>query len=66
MVGIPSLTAEASKDHPGVSYMITAPLGLHPLLTDVVDDRIRHCLSHVAGDIDECGVCARTGKCHLY
>ncbi|KAI3813142.1 hypothetical protein L1987_17858 [Smallanthus sonchifolius] len=63
---IPSLTAEAAKDHPGVSYMITAPLGLHPLLVDVVDDRIKHCLSHVAGDADECTVCAGTGKCHLY
>ncbi|KAF5755151.1 putative cobalamin (vitamin B12) biosynthesis CbiX [Helianthus annuus] len=63
---IPSLTAEAAKDFPGVSYMITAPLGLHTLLVDVVDDRIKHCLSHVAGDADECAVCAGTGKCHLY
>ncbi|XP_076885145.1 sirohydrochlorin ferrochelatase, chloroplastic-like [Bidens hawaiensis] len=63
---IPSLTAEAAKDFPGVSYMITAPLGLHPLLVDVADDRIKHCLSHVAGDADECAVCAGTGKCHLY
>ncbi|KAK9052404.1 hypothetical protein SSX86_029033 [Deinandra increscens subsp. villosa] len=63
---IPSLTAEAAKDYPGVSYMITAPLGLHQLLVDVVDDRIKHCLSHVAGDADECAVCAGTGKCHLY
>ncbi|KAE8720115.1 Core-2/I-branching beta-1,6-N-acetylglucosaminyltransferase family protein isoform 1 [Hibiscus syriacus] len=29
---IPSLTADAAKDYPGVSYMITAPLGLHELL----------------------------------
>ena len=29
---IPSLTAEAAKEHPGVSYIITAPLGLHDLL----------------------------------
>lgn len=29
---IPSLTAEAAKEHLGVSYMITAPLGLHELL----------------------------------
>ncbi|KAL6143244.1 hypothetical protein ACLB2K_053939 [Fragaria x ananassa] len=29
---IPSLTAAAAKEHPGVSYMVTAPLGLHPLL----------------------------------
>ncbi|KAK1383839.1 Cobalamin (Vitamin B12) biosynthesis CbiX [Heracleum sosnowskyi] len=63
---IPSLTAEAAKEHPGVSYMITAPLGLHELLVDVVNDRIQHCLSHVAGDANECSVCAGTGKCQLY
>ncbi|KAK4282370.1 hypothetical protein QN277_013756 [Acacia crassicarpa] len=33
---------------------------------DVVDDRIKHCLKHVAGDVDECSVCAGTGKCRLY
>uniref|UniRef100_A0A803QIY1 Sirohydrochlorin ferrochelatase n=2 Tax=Cannabis sativa TaxID=3483 RepID=A0A803QIY1_CANSA len=63
---IPSLTAEAAKEHPGIPYIITAPLGLHELLVNVVDDRIKHCLSHVAGDADECAVCAGTGKCRLY
>ncbi|KAG5624419.1 hypothetical protein H5410_009637 [Solanum commersonii] len=62
---IPSLTAEAAKEHPGVSYLITAPLGLHELLVDVVNDRINHCLSHIAGKADECSVCAGTGKCRL-
>ncbi|KAL3833137.1 hypothetical protein ACJIZ3_007873 [Penstemon smallii] len=63
---IPSLTAEAAKEHPGVSYVVTAPLGLHELLVDVVNDRINHCLSHVAGEVDECSVCAGTGKCRVY
>lgn len=63
---IPSLTAEAAKDHPGVPYLVTAPLGHHELLVDVVDDIIQHCLSHVAGDADECSVCAGTGKCQIY
>ncbi|KAF1859823.1 hypothetical protein Lal_00028005 [Lupinus albus] len=63
---IPSLSAEAAKEHPGVSYIVTAPLGLHELLVDVMDDRIKHCLKHVAGDVDECSVCAGTGKCRLY
>ncbi|XP_016434858.1 sirohydrochlorin ferrochelatase, chloroplastic-like isoform X1 [Nicotiana tabacum] len=62
---IPSLTAEAAKEHPGVSYIITAPLGLHELLVDVVNDRIKHCLNHIAGKADECSVCAGTGKCQL-
>ncbi|KAK9925367.1 hypothetical protein M0R45_033691 [Rubus argutus] len=63
---IPSLTAEAAKEHPAVSYMVTAPLGLHPQLVDVMNDRITHCLSHVAGDAGECAVCVGTGKCQLH
>lgn len=63
---IPSLTAEAAKEHPGISYVITAPLGLHGLLVDVMNDRINHCLSHIAGKADECSVCAGTGKCRLH
>ncbi|KAK7300757.1 hypothetical protein RJT34_11607 [Clitoria ternatea] len=63
---IPSLSEEAAKEHPGVSYIVTAPLGLHDLLVDVVNDRIKHCLKHVAGDANECSVCAGTGKCRLY
>ena len=29
---IPSLAAEAAKEHPDVSYIVTTPLGLHDLL----------------------------------
>ncbi|MCL7029687.1 hypothetical protein MKW94_003639 [Papaver nudicaule] len=63
---IPSLTAEAAMEHPGVAYLITAPLGLHEQIVDVVNDRIKHCISHVAGDAEECAVCVGTGKCRLY
>ncbi|KAF5739608.1 hypothetical protein HS088_TW12G00817 [Tripterygium wilfordii] len=63
---IPSLTAEAAKEHPDVAYIVTAPLGLHELLVDVMNDRIEHCLRHAQGDADECAVCAGTGKCRLY
>ncbi|KAL1349987.1 sirohydrochlorin ferrochelatase, chloroplastic-like [Arachis hypogaea] len=63
---IPSLSAEAAKEHPGVSYIVTAPLGLHELLVDVVNDRIKHCLKHISGDAEECSVYAGTGKCRLY
>ncbi|KMZ64302.1 Sirohydrochlorin cobaltochelatase [Zostera marina] len=63
---IPALAAEAAKAHPGISYVITAPLGLHELLVDVMNDRIQQCLMHVSGDADECSVCAGTGRCRLY
>ncbi|XP_065875879.1 sirohydrochlorin ferrochelatase, chloroplastic-like [Euphorbia lathyris] len=63
---IPALSAEAAKEYPGVPYVITSPLGLHELLVDVVNDRIKHCLSRVAGDADECAACVGTSKCKLY
>lgn len=63
---IPALAAEAATDHSGVSYIVTAPLGLHELMVDVMTDRIKQCLSHVAGNADECTVCAGTGRCREY
>jgi len=63
---IPELTAAAAAKHPGVSYMVTAPIGVHPMMADVVDSRIQHCLAHVAGKADECDVCAGTGRCVLH
>lgn len=37
---IPRLAAEAAAHHPGVRHIVTAPLGQHPLLLDVIDQRI--------------------------
>ena len=62
---IPELTAAAAKKHPGVKWMVTAPLGLHPTMSSVMDSRIRHCLSHCLGEAEECEVCEGTGKCQL-
>ncbi|TVU03273.1 hypothetical protein EJB05_51189 [Eragrostis curvula] len=44
----------------------SAPLGLHELMVHIMNDRIKYCLRHVAGDVDECTVCSGTGKCRLY
>ena len=41
---IPALTADAAAKHPDVPYRIAAPLGLHPLLVQVLDARIRESL----------------------
>jgi len=62
---IPALAAAAAGAHRGVSYLVTAPLGPHRLLMDIVDDRVRHCLAHVAGERPECELCAGTGRCRL-
>ena len=60
---IPRITDEAAVAYPGVTYMITAPIGLHPQMYGVIQSRIDHCLSHVAGNADQCESCAGTGRC---
>ena len=62
---IPALAAEACSRHPGVGHLVVAPLGPHPLLGDIVEQRIEHCLAHVAGRAPECDVCAGTGRCRM-
>ncbi len=41
---IPRLAAAAAEDFPGVDYLVTAPLGLHELMLQIIDDRIRQAL----------------------
>ena len=41
---IPALVEEAAARHPGVTYLVAAPFGLHPLMAEVVDPRVEHCL----------------------
>ncbi len=60
---IPALTEEAAGRHPGVPFLVTAPIGLHPMMADVIASRVAHCLSHVEGDAGECDACAGTGRC---
>jgi sirohydrochlorin ferrochelatase len=62
---IPALAAEAAAHHPGVPFLVTAPLGPHPLLMTIVDDRIRYCVAHATGEERECELCAGTGRCRL-
>ncbi len=62
---IPALAAEASLRHPGIHYLVSAPLGPHPLLSDIVEDRIDRCLAHARGHAPECVVCAGTGHCRF-
>jgi sirohydrochlorin ferrochelatase len=62
---IPRLTAAAARKHPGVSYLVTAPFGLHPLMAEVMRLRIEHCLAHTQGHADTCELCADTDRCQL-
>lgn len=38
---IPRMVAEAAKNHPGVRVRVTAPLGLHEKICEVVLERVR-------------------------
>ncbi len=62
---IPALTEEAAGKHPGIRYLVTAPLGLHDLMARVMQSRIEHCLAHSRGEVEECNVCAGTGRCQM-
>ena len=37
---IPELTAQAAQKHPETQYVVTQPLGIHPLMTSIMSDRI--------------------------
>ena len=63
---IPALAAEAAEAFPGVSYLVTAPFGLHPLLLDVIDARILHCVLRVDGEAESCDVCTPDGGCRMH
>lgn len=60
---IPELARRAAARHPGTRFLVTAPLGLHPLLAQVVAERVRRCLAHADGTGDRCDVCMATDGC---
>jgi sirohydrochlorin ferrochelatase len=62
---IPALAAEAAARHPGVRWLVAAPLGPHPLLGEIVEQRIEHCLAHATGRAPECEVCRGTDHCRF-
>lgn len=55
---IPHLVSAAAQDHPQVEWIVTAPFGLHPRMSDIIQDRIDHCLraAESAESVD-CDVC---------
>ena len=62
---IPNLTKAAASRHPGVGYMVTSPIGLHPMMHDVIRSRIEGCVEHAGGSGPECEACAGKGGCQL-
>jgi sirohydrochlorin ferrochelatase len=37
---IPRLAAEAAASHPGIEHLVTPPIGQHPLILAIIDERI--------------------------
>ena len=62
---IPRLAAEAAQAYPTVLHLVTAPLGLHALMLQVIDERITACLNHVAGSGERCELCSDSTGCTL-
>jgi len=41
---IPALSAAAAAKHPGASFRVADPIGMHPLIGDVLAARLEECL----------------------
>lgn len=62
---IPALAAQASEACGGVEYLVTAPLGLHELMLQIIDQRVAHCLRHASGEGPKCEICESGDGCQL-
>ena len=62
---IPELTAAAAAEHPGVKHLVTSPLGIHPLMAEIMQSRIDQCMAHARGELDDCDFCVGTDKCFI-
>jgi sirohydrochlorin ferrochelatase len=47
---IPRLAAEAAAKYPGVKYLVTAPFGLHPRMSEIIQERIGESLAGAVRD----------------
>ncbi len=63
---IPRLVAQAARSFPDVRYLVTAPLGLHPLMLQIMQQRIGQCLQRALGDTSACEICDERGRCDLH
>lgn len=62
---IPKLAGEAAADHPGVKHLVTSPLGLHELMGQVMQVRIKHCLEHSLKGTEACDLCKPGDGCSI-
>ncbi|HEV7281624.1 MAG TPA: CbiX/SirB N-terminal domain-containing protein [Pirellulaceae bacterium] len=60
---IPRLAAEAAAKRPGVRFLVTAPLGLHAGMGQIMQEQIDRCLAHAAGRREACDLCRGLDAC---
>ena len=62
---IPRLTAQAAQQHGNIRHLVAAPLALHPLLAEIIAQRLEQCLRKCLVSGDPCEVCSDTSGCAL-
>ena len=67
---IPTLVAKASRQHPNIEWLVTAPFGLHPDMNAIISDRIERCLRNASAPINDsaplgCDICHGTTGCQF-
>ena len=62
---IPALAAAAARDYPGIRYLVTSPLGLHPLMAEIIRTRIDDCLEQAQGRGARCKICEEGRACRI-
>ncbi|MDG2385554.1 MAG: CbiX/SirB N-terminal domain-containing protein [Pirellulaceae bacterium] len=62
---IPRLAAEAARPYPETRFVVTAPLGIHGLMLQIIQDRIQQCLRRAVFDSETCDVCRDTAGCQI-
>ena len=63
-ISVPRLAAAAAQRH-AVPHLVTAPLGIHALMAEIINDRLLHCMQHVAGARESCTLCDEAGRCQI-
>lgn len=54
---IPALATEAAAGHPGVRFLVSAPLGPDPRLLDLLEERVTVCTARASGASVTCDRC---------
>ena len=62
---IPALVAAVAQNHPGIYYLVTSPLGLHPLMAKIIRQRIDDCLEQAQGRGARCEICEESRACRI-